>query len=481
MSLNSRIFIAYFAILSVAFYLLLNTFLAEIKPGYRQSTEDSLVDMANFVAEIVSPDFVAHDTKQLSPQFSDAMQRLLAREYRAEIFGIEKEISKLHIYITDAQGIVRFDSKNKAVGQDYSLWNDVYLTLRGQYGARSTKADINNDLSSVMHVAAPIKHQGKIIGVATVAKPNLSVQPFIEQARKKLISQSLFLVLSAIVLALLFSFWLTRSIRQLSLYSNLIADGKRATLPKLHEVELANLALSMERMRKQLEGKEYVERYIHALTHELKSPISAIKGASELITPDMPADDLVHFMTNIQHETSRIDEMINRLLALAAIEKQQHLTTTENVNLNALIERVIASKEHLSASKNLHIISGSNMTFNIKGDAFLLQQALDNLLQNAIEFSPNNSEINIQINHTACGDIKIDIVDQGTGIPDYALNKIFERFYSLPRPNSAKKSSGLGLCFVKQIMELHNGQISITSPATLGTCATLTFKDHFNH
>ena len=74
MSLNARIFIAYFTILGVAFYLLLNAFLAEIKPGYRQSTEDSLIDMANFVAEIVRHDFVANDTKTLSPPFSEAMR-----------------------------------------------------------------------------------------------------------------------------------------------------------------------------------------------------------------------------------------------------------------------------------------------------------------------------------------------------------------------------------------------------------------------
>lgn len=96
-------------------------------------------------------------------------------------FGkLAKKAINHRIYITDKQGIVIADSWQQDVGKDYSQWNDVYLTLRGQYGARSTIEDPKDPLSTVMHVAAPIYHKGEIIGSVTVAKSNRSVQPFID-------------------------------------------------------------------------------------------------------------------------------------------------------------------------------------------------------------------------------------------------------------------------------------------------------------
>ena len=88
--------------------------------------------------------------------------------------------------MTDAKGIVLLDSSGVAVGQDYSRWNDVYLTLRGEYGARSTRSDPDDASSSVMYVAAPIRDNGKIIGVVTVAKPNSSLQPYVDRTERRL-------------------------------------------------------------------------------------------------------------------------------------------------------------------------------------------------------------------------------------------------------------------------------------------------------
>lgn len=103
---------------------------------------------------------------------------------QADIWGLRKEAVNHRIYVTDASGKVLLDSAGVAVGQDYSRWNDVYLTLRGQYGARSSREDPDDPDSSVMYVAAPIKDAGKIIGVVSVAKPNSSLQPYIDRSQR---------------------------------------------------------------------------------------------------------------------------------------------------------------------------------------------------------------------------------------------------------------------------------------------------------
>ena len=471
MSLNLRIFLAFFLIIGVAAYLFLNVLIVELKPGIRQSTEDTLIDMSNLLAELVAEEFAAGEIQQHN--FSRSMQLFLQRSYRAKIFSIEKQRSNIRLYITDDRGIVRFDSAAIAVGQDYSRWNDVYLTLQGKYGVRSTRSDPANELSSVMHVAAAIKQDEKIIGVLTIAKPNLSIQPFIELAQTKIKTQGLVLLLLSLIIAMGFSYWLTASIRRLARYSDKVARGEPAEIPQVRETELANLARSIDNMRRQLEGKEYVEKYIHALTHELKSPVSAIKGAAELINPQMQEKDLKHFMSNISYEVSRIDDMINRLLALASVEKREQLEHLDEVDMLKVVNSVIDSKQLQLKSKGLTLDVDFAAIAVIRGDIFMLTQAVDNLLQNSIEFSPQNAVIRIEVKNDSR--LAIIISDSGSGIPEYALDKIFERFYSLARPDSNKKSSGLGLCFVQQIMKLHNGTVTIKNKIKNGVIATLEF------
>jgi two-component system sensor histidine kinase CreC len=108
----------------------------------------------------------------------------------------------------------------------------------------------------------------------------------------------------------------------------------------------------------------------------------------------------------------------------------------------------------------------------VKGERFLLRQAFANLLQNAIDFSPEKGVISISV-EAQDGTAIVSISDNGPGIPDYALDKVFTRFYSLCRPDTGKKSSGLGLTFAKEVADLHGGQIRIANRAEGGAEVTL--------
>ena len=470
MSLTLRIFLGYFVIVVAAGAIFLNVFMSELKPGMRQSSEDSLVDTANLLAELVTSEFI-NNANDLSA-FTPAITRFLTRQYKAEIWSVDKHSSDLRVYITDANGIVRYDSSGKDIGADYSRWNDVYLTLRGQYGARSTKSDPDDEFSTVMHVAAPILHNEKIVGVLTIAKPNFTVQPFIDIAYRKIVQQGILLIILSLAVALTIAYLLTRSIRKLVVYADSVSHGKTATLPKVYETELSTLGAAIENMRVELEGKEYVEKYVHTLTHELKSPIAAIKGASELLSPHMPADDQTRFIGNIHREIERMDTMVNRLLSLVAVEKQASLEVVEEVDIEELANTVIISKQLQLSAKKLTVDMSSECE-NTLGDSFLLTQAIDNLLQNAIDFADSGSELTLSIKVEK--HLTFSITNQGAPIPDYALARIFERFYSLPRPNGGAKSSGLGLCFVKQIALLHGGDIQLENTGQ-GVKALLSLK-----
>jgi two-component system sensor histidine kinase CreC len=113
---------------------------------------------------------------------------------------------------------------------------------------------------------------------------------------------------------------------------------------------------------------------------------------------------------------------------------------------------------------------------SVDGDPFLIQQAVRNVLQNAIEFSPVEAEVRVSIEESGL-EARILVEDDGAGVPEFAQARLFEKFFSLERPSTGRKGSGLGLSFVQEVMTLHGGRVVVESPMSPrgGTCLTLSF------
>ena len=197
--------------------------------------------------------------------------------------------------------------------------------MRGEYGARSTRSELDDPTSSVMHVGAPIRDNGQIIGVVTVAKPNSSLQPYVDRTENRLLWYGAGLVVLGLLLGALLSWWLSVALHRLTAYAQAVSEGRRAELPHYRGGELKQLSTAVEHMRTQLEGKAYVEHYVHTLTHELKSPLAAIRGAAELLQGDMSREQQQRFIGNIDSESARLQQLIERLLNLAQVEQRQGL------------------------------------------------------------------------------------------------------------------------------------------------------------
>ena len=470
MKLSVRIFLGYFILLGFAIWFVMRTFNAELVPGMRQTLEEVLVDTANLLAELVAEE-VAQGELSNDSHFHSAMSAFSQRGLDARIWFLKKRDPNMIVYITDARGVVLYDSRGRATGEDYSRWNDVYLTLRGEYGARTTREDPNDEFSSFMYVAAPIRRGGEIIGVVTVGKPSVTVQPFVERAAANVKEKGALMILAALAVGLLITYWLTFSIRKLTAYARDVRDGKRPAVPRLREKELAQLAEAMDAMRRELEGKDYVETYLHSLTHELKSPLAAIRGTAELLDETMPRADRQRFIANIRAEADRLHQVVEQLLRLAAVEKQQGLVNPQAVDVNALLESLCEERRWRVEQQGIGFACELTPDVHLVGERFLLQQALGNLLDNAIDFSPRDGVIQLQ-SRVVAGLWQLTIEDQGPGIPDYALARVFDRFYSLPRPGGPR-SSGLGLSFVHEVAQLHGGSISLENRQVGGAQARL--------
>ncbi|MFM9835872.1 MAG: two-component system sensor histidine kinase CreC [Methylophilaceae bacterium] len=478
MKISLKIFLGYFLLVGLAAWFILTIFVDEVKPGVRQAMEDSLVDTAEILAALAADDF--SNQSLASGGFAKSLTDYQNRTSNASIWGVRKNSMHYRVYICNAKGIVVFDSEHISLGQDYSRWNDVYLTLHGKYGVRSspeTPGD-NAKTNTVMYVAAPIMQNGNIVGSLTVAKPNRTMLPFIERAQRKIMLWGALLLGLSLFLGVFFTWRFTRAIHRLRDYAIAVSQGKKAENPTSSNDELADLANAMDMMRSELDGKAHVQDAIHQLTHELKSPITAIQAASELISPTMPAKQQQQFIGNIKSQSARLLHMIQNILGLAALEQQQTLRHSAAFSLNALVIAQIQAVQTKASQRDILIQMDAKEVFTVNGDAFLLGQAVNNLLENALDFSPQHSTIALKLAHEAQQTV-LSVQDQGTGIPDYAMDKIFDKFYSLPRPdfspNVGKKSTGLGLNFVREIMQLHKGTLNIANAPEGGTIARLIF------
>jgi two-component system, OmpR family, sensor histidine kinase CreC len=470
MTARTRIFAGILLVYALGVGVLMWRLLADIDPRYRESAEESLVETAHLMAAAVEQRSAPGtlDVAWLEPLFRD----LYARRFQADIFGVKKESIELRALVVDEHGIVLFDSLGRHEGKDFSKWRDVHRALAGQYGAR-TSPDLDGDANtSVMVVAVPIRVDGRIVGAVSVAKPALSFGQFIAAARRKTLVVGLTSAVAVLLLVVIVSAWLVRPFGLLGDYLRYVRQERNLTLPRLGRRALGTLGAAFGEMRDALAGRHYVADYVQTLTHELKSPLSAIRGAAELLRePGMPEADRQRFIANVGRETQRIQELVDRMMELTALERRRALGPTEPVALRALLHDLASSAESAGAPRQLRVQLHEGGDAIVDGDPLLLRRAVGNLLDNAVDFSPDGSTIEVALARKGSR-AEVTIRDHGPGIPDFADAKVFEKFFSLARPHNRRKSTGLGLAFVKEIADLHDGRVTLRNAEGGGALAT---------
>ncbi len=478
MSRRNRIFAGILLVYVIGIAFLLYRIVADLDPRYREATEEALVETAQVLASLVERD--VHDGVIDPGALAATMKTAYAREFDAQVFGFVKDRVELRVYVVDRNGRVLYDSTGRAVGQDFSGWRDVALTLAGFYGARTTPDVAGDTGTAVMYVGAPIRYADGILGVLTVGKPTQSFGQFVTAARNKIILVGIGSAFAVLVFAFIVSIWLVRPF-------GLVGDAARAMTQDRRPGSFRRLARQVRRtpralresyrdMRDAVAGRSYVEDYVQTLTHELKSPLSAIQGAAELLQEPMAEEPRRRFLGNIARETERIRELADRMLELAVLEQRHRLVAVEAIDAVALGEDVVSTAAGGGRGVQVRFVNDTiGRKSEIEGDAFLLRRALANLIDNAIDFSPDGAVVELALDANGSR-IVYRVRDHGPGIPDYAGNKVFEKFFSLQRPRTQKKSTGLGLAFVKEIANLHRGSIAIANHPDGGAVATLTLQ-----
>ncbi len=503
LSIFFRIWLAVALVLIVSGSVVFTQLFEHVKPTAQQVIEDTLLDTSKMMAANLQTPLQsgllldASYQRQLDSAFiakavtDDVSKDNAYYDLDKQPEYKQKTASSFRLYVTDHKGIVLYDSLPEPVnaeGEDYSRWNDVYLTLRGQYGARSTPDVDSSRDSSIMYVAQPITDDlGQLIGVVSVGKPVDSVLPYLDDTRQRMLITTLLISIAALLLAGLVAWWLKQSISLVTRYTSALAEDTKKPYFYLGN-ELNSLTDTIESMKHRLENKAYVSDYVHTLTHELKSPLTAIRASSELLEDEqLDLEDRQMLTHAIGEQSIKMQQLIDRLLLLAKVEQPTFRLNRQATPLlpvlNSLIkdsnpqlqQRQLAPIKLFINHKRFENLSEEEQKAllpktTVNSDNFWLVQALQNILDNAIYFASTQVIITVI---TQDNSVILDFFNDGKPLAEYAIAKAFDRYFSLShqqhasqtqgKVNPPKKGTGLGLTLVKQVIEHHGGSVSISN------------------
>ena len=439
MRIRTAIFGVYVLASAIAFTGMMALVLRDVRLRYVESMRRTIGDTAALLAAFATP---------ASPE-EDWTSRLATLPPQAEL---------LRVFACDREGRVLFDAGGRDVGQVYQ-WTMIGggRTASENYSVVNV-AEVGNEL----RVVAPVRRGGELVGWVGVGRPLASVADGVRAARWRLVTYAGTIALVMTVAGWWIAARLTRSLERLTAHAREVRDGRPSVAPASRAREIAELSRAFEEMRDALEGRQHVERYTQALAHEVKAPLAAIRGAAELLDENMPVEQRQKFLGNIRTESARIQRIIDRLLELSSLEARKQLRRTESVAAAALAREAADVVRPAGAARGVTITVDGPDEVTVRGEAVLLREALVNLLQNAVDFSPAGGKIFLGMRREAKR-VTFTVDDAGPGVPDYALPKVFERFYSLPRPGTERKSTGLGLALVREIAHLHGGEATLAN------------------
>ena len=381
-----------------------------------------------------------------------------------------QKLENLAIYVTDKDGLLVLDSRGLILGTDLRSHDEVGSVLSGGQdittvviksipGPKKARGVVIEYLykSRFLNASNPIYgNNGEILGAVVV------VAPLMDLLDQNYLLQFIFYIfLLALIFGALGSYRISRNIRRIEKYTERLFRGEDVPIPNLNN-QFDKLAKTIEKARTEVELKDDVEQYIDTLAHELRTPITGIQLTAENLLSPMSDEQRKRFIENILDSNKHMDLLVNRLLDLSRIERREALKRIESLNILQVVKNVLKAPSRVKniSDKNIKIVLEIGGKSFLKAEKILLEQAIGNIVNNALDFSPKSGAITIKASETNAA-ISIVVLDDGPGIPPHVLSKLFTRFFSVSRPDTGVRGNGLGLRFVRKIMQLHGGEVTL--------------------
>ncbi|SNZ11817.1 PAS/PAC sensor signal transduction histidine kinase [Terribacillus aidingensis] len=218
--------------------------------------------------------------------------------------------------------------------------------------------------------------------------------------------------------------------------------------------------------------EEMRKDFVANVSHELKTPLTSIRGFSETLLEDGALEDrelTERFLTIINNESQRLQALVKDLLELSRLEKDELQIRMERLDFRKMVDTIMPIIEQHAESKQIQVQLELPDSVIMRGDEDRLKQLVINLMNNAVNYTSSNGSVRLKVTHSN-DSVFAEISDTGLGIPEDSLDRIFERFYRVDKARSRNTGgTGLGLAIVKHVVEAHGGTISVSSEVNKGT------------
>lgn len=322
---------------------------------------------------------------------------------------------------------------------------------------------------NLVTVALPIRYHGNIIGTAIFQSSLFETENSIKNIEMMMIIFSLTVMVIAFIMSIYMSKQMVNPLGKLKNYASKLAGGDYTD--QLHvdgTSEIIALGETMNFMASEIKKRDEIKNeFIANVSHELKTPLTSIKGWAYTLNADSSDKELVSDGLNIiENEADRLTGMVNDLLDFSRLLNNKVTLLKTNFNLEDLLQAVINQFKPRSFNENKSLIFNCNVSkSSFLGDENKLRQVVINLMDNAFKFTTENGHISLDLDRREDNYI-ITITDDGEGMEEKDIPHIFEKFYRGQNKNS---HAGIGLAIVSEIVNLHNGRILVTSQKGKGS------------
>ncbi|MDT8377044.1 MAG: ATP-binding protein [Mariprofundaceae bacterium] len=285
------------------------------------------------------------------------------------------------------------------------------------------------------------------------------------------------LVVTALI-CLLFAYLLVRPIRQIEQMARSFGEGDlsvRSALGKRRD-EVGDLAREFDEMADRIESMmQAQQRLLRDVSHELRSPLARLQVALELARKQS-GKEAVTQLDRIGREARQIDAMIGDMLALVRLESGEAGQPEACVELSELVESVVADANFEFADQHKQIRILESVPAIVKGDASLIHSAIENVVRNAMKYTPVDTTVDVFVKHSMPEQVEIEVHDHGAGVPEESFSRLFDPFYRVGEARDRQSGGfGLGLSIVARVVRSHGGSVHAENGAGGGLRVRLVF------
>jgi len=333
-------------------------------------------------------------------------------------------------------------------------------------GFKSSMVRINDRGEVIVSVAVPVQRFRAVRGALMLSTQGADIDNMVGAERVAIFKVFLIAAGVMVVLSFLLAGTIAGPVRRLAESARLVRRRirTRVEIPDLshRRDEIGHLSGSLRDMTDALYTRiEAIERFAADVAHELKNPLTSLRSAVETLPLAKSDESRSRLLSVIQHDVKRLDRLISDISDASRLDAEMQRHEAQPINLAKLLTTVVSvanERQDDGVTVTLNFEAGRPFAFTVLGNDSRLGQVIDNLIDNARSFSPAGGTVRVTCRRLK-GEIEIVIDDDGPGVPEEAIERIFERFYT-HRPHQAfGQNSGLGLSISKHIIEAHGGRI----------------------